>query len=129
MVIINKMAVHLENVDGWLRSRHGVVCKKEWLEACLSWISQEEVSLSGHNSVKNDPLFIYTCTPTKGGNVPLRTAQETVYQQWLHTDLRETSAGCLPPQLFQPQSGEIDGHYIVQVSTACLIAAYIHTYM
>ena len=37
------MADFVSSVDGWLRSERGVSCKREWLEACLAWIQQEEV--------------------------------------------------------------------------------------
>ncbi len=40
------MAVHTANVDRWFKTRHGISCKQEWLEACLYWISQEEASVS-----------------------------------------------------------------------------------
>ena len=37
------MENRFREVDGWLRGRRNVVCKREWLEACITWLIQEEV--------------------------------------------------------------------------------------
>ena len=50
----------------------------------------------------------------------MTTLQDLVYEQWSHADLRETGTGCLPPAVFQAQSGHINGSYVIQVCKLCL---------
>ena len=37
------MANRLDNIDLWLRTQCGVSCKKEWIQACLSWMKEDKV--------------------------------------------------------------------------------------
>ncbi len=43
------------------------------------------------------------------------TLMESVYEQWLHTDLRESSSGCLPSHVFGNETGEMRGRFVLQV--------------
>ena len=40
---------------------------------------------------------------------------DAVYEQWLHTDINDSTLGTIPEPLIQRQGGVLEGRYIVQV--------------
>ena len=118
----------VRSVLAWLRRTKGVVVRTDWLTACVEWIANEEV-------IEHAGFIHFLSTSCsilirllQGTDVSHSALQELVYQQWLHSDLRDTvDTGSLPsPLVTQPGSVHITGSHIVQVQ---LKAKHLQTLM
>ena len=51
-------------------------------------------------------------------------AESIVYEQWLHSNIRDTCNRCLPNDILQRPNGTLEGQYIVQVIMYCMYILY-----
>ncbi|KFQ38083.1 RecQ-mediated genome instability protein 1 [Mesitornis unicolor] len=82
-------------VETWLSSTWHVKVPLTWLEACISWIQEEN------------------------GSSTLSQAQinRQVFEQWLLTDLRDLEYPVLPDCILDAPKGELSGFYSIQIDS------------
>ncbi|XP_044513175.1 recQ-mediated genome instability protein 1 [Gracilinanus agilis] len=82
-------------VETWLSSAWHIKVPMTWLEACITWIQEEN----------ND--------------VCLTQAQinKQVFEQWLLTDLRDLEYPILPDKILEVPKGELNGFYSLQINS------------
>ncbi|XP_004581179.2 recQ-mediated genome instability protein 1 [Ochotona princeps] len=82
-------------VETWLLATWHVKVPLMWLEACVSWIQEEN------------------------NNVNLSQAQinKQVFEQWLLTDLRDLEHPLLPTSILEVPKGELNGFYALQINS------------
>lgn len=82
-------------VETWLLATWHVKVPLMWLEACVSWIQEEN------------------------NNVNLSQAQinKQVFEQWLLTDLRDLEHPLLPASILEVPKGELNGFYALQINS------------
>ncbi|XP_001368391.1 recQ-mediated genome instability protein 1 [Monodelphis domestica] len=82
-------------VETWLSSAWHIKVPMTWLEACITWIQEEN----------ND--------------VCLTQAQinKQVFEQWLLTDLRDLEYPILPNKILEDPKGELNGFYSLQINS------------
>ncbi|NXE16432.1 RMI1 protein, partial [Lophotis ruficrista] len=82
-------------VETWLLSAWHVKVPLTWLEACISWIQEEN----------------------SGGNLSQAQINRQVFEQWLLTDLRDLEYPVLPGCILDAPKGELSGFYSVQIDS------------
>ncbi|XP_008944089.1 PREDICTED: recQ-mediated genome instability protein 1, partial [Merops nubicus] len=82
-------------VETWLSSTWHVKVPLTWLEACISWIQEEN----------------------SGGNLSQAQINRQVFEQWLLTDLRDLEYPILPDCILDAPKGELSGFYSIQVDS------------
>ncbi|NXT28781.1 RMI1 protein, partial [Syrrhaptes paradoxus] len=80
-------------VETWLSSTWHVKVPLTWLEACISWIQEENSS----------------------SNLSQAQINRQVFEQWLLTDLRDLEYPVLPDCILDTPKGELSGFYSVQI--------------
>lgn len=84
-----------ERVKTWLSSAWHVKVPAQWLEACIDWIQQENVS----------------------SNLSQARINKLVYEQWLLTDLRDLEYPILPDSISNIPKGELNDFYSIQIDS------------
>ncbi|NWW50631.1 RMI1 protein, partial [Pedionomus torquatus] len=82
-------------VETWLSSTWHVKVPLTWLEACISWIQEENC----------------------GGNLSQAQINRQVFEQWLLTDLRDLEYPILPDCILDVPKGELSGFYSIQIDS------------
>ncbi|KFW12572.1 PREDICTED: recQ-mediated genome instability protein 1 [Eurypyga helias] len=82
-------------VETWLSSTWHVKVPLTWLEACISWIQEEN----------------------SGSNLSQAQINRQVFEQWLLTDLRDLEYPILPDFVLSAPKGELSGFYSIQVDS------------
>ncbi|KAM6391897.1 recQ-mediated genome instability protein 1 [Rhynochetos jubatus] len=82
-------------VETWLSSTWHVKVPLTWLEACISWIQEEN----------------------SGSNLNQAQINRQVFEQWLLTDLRDLEYPILPDFILDTPKGELSGFYSIQVDS------------
>ncbi|NXG59335.1 RMI1 protein, partial [Hemiprocne comata] len=82
-------------VDTWLSSTWHVKVPLTWLEACISWIQEEN----------------------SGSNLSQAQINKQVFEQWLLTDLRDLEYPVLPDWILDAPKGELLGFYSIQIDS------------
>ncbi|XP_051498193.1 recQ-mediated genome instability protein 1 [Apus apus] len=82
-------------VDTWLSSTWHVKVPLTWLEACISWIQEEN----------------------SGSNLSQAQINKQVFEQWLLTDLRDLEYAVLPDCILDAPKGELLGFYSIQIDS------------
>ncbi|NXW58477.1 RMI1 protein, partial [Eurystomus gularis] len=82
-------------VETWLSSTWHVKVPLTWLEACISWIQEEN----------------------SGSNLSQAQINRQVFEQWLLTDLRDLEYPILPDCILDAPKGELSGFYSLQVDS------------
>ncbi|XP_069736648.1 recQ-mediated genome instability protein 1 [Phaenicophaeus curvirostris] len=82
-------------VETWLSSTWHVKVPLTWLEACISWIQEEN----------------------NGGNLTQAQINKQVFEQWLLTDLRDLEYAILPDCVLGAPKGELSGFYSIQIDS------------
>ncbi|NXG71048.1 RMI1 protein, partial [Baryphthengus martii] len=82
-------------VETWLSSTWHVKVPLTWLEACISWIQEEN----------------------SGSNLSQAQINRQVFEQWLLTDLRDLEYPILPDCILDAPKGELSGFYSIQVDS------------
>ncbi|NXX10919.1 RMI1 protein, partial [Podargus strigoides] len=81
--------------ETWLSSTWHVKVPLTWLEACISWIQEEN----------------------SGSNLSQAQINKQVYEQWLLTDLRDLEYPILPDCILDAPKGELLGFYSIQIDS------------
>ncbi|KAM4709935.1 recQ-mediated genome instability protein 1 isoform 1-T2 [Discoglossus pictus] len=81
-------------VKTWLSSTWHIKVPDQWLEACISWIQQEN-----------------------GSSLSQAEINKQVYEQWLLTDLRDLEYAILPAGILESLKIELNGFYALQVDS------------
>ncbi|KAM8960579.1 recQ-mediated genome instability protein 1 [Pelodytes ibericus] len=81
-------------VKTWLSSTWHVKVPDQWLEACISWLQQENSSSLSQAEINKQ-----------------------VFEQWLLTDLRDLQFPILPYGMLESQKWELNGYYAVQLDS------------
>jgi RecQ-mediated genome instability protein 1 len=79
----------------WMRRQYNISIRLDWTRACIQWL-QNEGGMNHHD---------------------VTSSRENVYQQWLHSDIRQSCTGCLPSHVTSAPSGTLNGQYILQVDS------------
>ncbi|KAM9263169.1 recQ-mediated genome instability protein 1 [Morus bassanus] len=82
-------------VETWLSSTWHVKVPLTWLEACISWIREENT----------------------GSNLSQAQINRQVFEQWLLTDLRDLEYPILPDCVLDAPKGELSGFYSIQIDS------------
>ncbi|KFW95759.1 recQ-mediated genome instability protein 1 [Phalacrocorax carbo] len=82
-------------VETWLSSTWHVKVPLTWLEACISWIQEENT----------------------GSNLSQAQINRQVFEQWLLTDLRDLEYPILPDRILDAPKGELSGFYSIQIDS------------
>ncbi|NXY87946.1 RMI1 protein, partial [Alcedo cyanopectus] len=82
-------------VETWLSNTWHVKVPLIWLEACISWIQEEN----------------------SGSHLSQAQINRQVFEQWLLTDLRDLEYPILPDCLLNAPKGELSGFYSIQVDS------------
>ncbi|KFO89795.1 RecQ-mediated genome instability protein 1 [Buceros rhinoceros silvestris] len=82
-------------VEAWLSSTWHVKVPLTWLEACISWIQEEN----------------------SGSNLSQAQMNRQVFEQWLLTDLRDLEYPILPDCILDAPKGELSGFYSIQIDS------------
>ncbi|NWH72419.1 RMI1 protein, partial [Piaya cayana] len=82
-------------VETWLSSTWHIKVPLTWLEACVSWIQEEN----------------------NGGNLTQAQINKQVFEQWLLTDLRDLEYAVLPDCVLGAPKGELSGFYSIQIDS------------
>ncbi|NXJ69777.1 RMI1 protein, partial [Rostratula benghalensis] len=82
-------------VETWLSSTWHVKVPLTWLEACISWIQEEN-----HD-----------------GNLSQAQINRQVFEQWLLTDLRDLEYPILPDCILDVPKGQLSGFYSIQIDS------------
>ncbi|KFQ56880.1 recQ-mediated genome instability protein 1 [Pelecanus crispus] len=82
-------------VETWLLSTWHVKVPLTWLEACISWIQEEN----------------------SGSNLSQAQINKQVFEQWLLTDLRDLEYPILPDCILDAPKGELSGFYSIQIDS------------
>ncbi|KAM9367875.1 recQ-mediated genome instability protein 1 [Phaethornis superciliosus] len=82
-------------VETWLSSTWHVKVPLTWLEACISWIQEEN----------------------SGNNLSQAQINRQVFEQWLLTDLRDLEYPILPDCILDAPKGELLGFYSIQIDS------------
>ncbi|NXW51943.1 RMI1 protein, partial [Nyctiprogne leucopyga] len=82
-------------VETWLSSTWHIKVPLAWLEACISWIHEEN----------------------GGSNLSQAQINRQVYEQWLLTDLRDLEYPILPDCILDAPKGELSGFYSIQIDS------------
>ncbi|KFP11456.1 recQ-mediated genome instability protein 1 [Egretta garzetta] len=82
-------------VETWLSSTWHVKVPLTWLEACISWIQEEN----------------------SGSNLSQAQINRQVFEQWLLTDLRDLEYPILPDCILDAPKGELSGFYAIQIDS------------
>ncbi|NWX22875.1 RMI1 protein, partial [Aegotheles bennettii] len=82
-------------VETWLSSTWHVKVPLTWLEACISWIQEEN----------------------SGSNLSQAQINRQVFEQWLLTDLRDLEYPILPDCILDAPKGELLGFYSIQIDS------------
>ncbi|NXL00967.1 RMI1 protein, partial [Mesembrinibis cayennensis] len=82
-------------VETWLASTWHVKVPLTWLEACISWIQEEN----------------------SGSNLSQPQINRQVFEQWLLTDLRDLEYPVLPDCVLDAPKGELSGFYSIQIDS------------
>ncbi|KFQ69234.1 RecQ-mediated genome instability protein 1 [Phaethon lepturus] len=82
-------------VETWLSSKWHVKVPLTWLEACISWIHEENT----------------------GSNLSQAQINCQVFEQWLLTDLRDLEYPILPDCILDAPKGELSGFYSIQIDS------------
>ncbi|KFW08573.1 PREDICTED: recQ-mediated genome instability protein 1 [Fulmarus glacialis] len=82
-------------VETWLSSTWHVKVPLTWLEACISWIQEEN----------------------SGSNLSQAQINRQVFEQWLLTDLRDLEYPILPDCILDSPKGELSGFYSIQIDS------------
>ncbi|KAM6328686.1 recQ-mediated genome instability protein 1 isoform 1-T2 [Alca torda] len=82
-------------VETWLSSTWHVKVPLTWLEACISWIQEEN----------------------GGNNLSQAQINRQVFEQWLLTDLRDLEYPILPDCILDAPKGELSGFYSIQIDS------------
>ncbi|NXR02971.1 RMI1 protein, partial [Sagittarius serpentarius] len=82
-------------VETWLSSTWHVKVPLTWLEACISWIQEEN----------------------SGTNLSQAQVNRQVFEQWLLTDLRDLEYPILPDCILDAPKGELSGFYSIQIDS------------
>ncbi|KFP73257.1 PREDICTED: recQ-mediated genome instability protein 1 [Apaloderma vittatum] len=81
--------------ETWLSSTWHVKVPLTWLEACISWIQEEN----------------------NGSNLSQAQINRQVFEQWLLTDLRDLEYPILPDCILDAPKGELSGFYSIQIDS------------
>ncbi|KAF1670984.1 RMI1 protein, partial [Pygoscelis papua] len=82
-------------VETWLSSTWHIKVPLTWLEACISWIQEEN----------------------SGSNLSQAQINRQVFEQWLLTDLRDLEYPILPDCILDAPKGELSGFYSIQIDS------------
>ncbi|KAM6364056.1 recQ-mediated genome instability protein 1 isoform 1-T2 [Pluvialis apricaria] len=82
-------------VETWLSSTWHIKVPLTWLEACISWIQEEN----------------------SGSNLSQAQINKQVFEQWLLTDLRDLEYPVLPGCILDAPKGELSGFYSIQIDS------------
>ncbi|KFO09967.1 RecQ-mediated genome instability protein 1 [Balearica regulorum gibbericeps] len=82
-------------VETWLSSTWHVKVPLTWLEACISWIQEEN----------------------SGSDLSQAQINRQVFEQWLLTDLRDLEYPILPDCILDAPKGELSGFYSIQIDS------------
>ncbi|NWI63751.1 RMI1 protein, partial [Todus mexicanus] len=82
-------------VETWLSSTWHIKVPLTWLEACISWIQEEN----------------------SGSNLSQGQINRQVFEQWLLTDLRDLEYPVLPDCILDAPKGQLSGFYSIQVDS------------
>ncbi|XP_057252472.1 recQ-mediated genome instability protein 1 [Pezoporus wallicus] len=82
-------------VESWLLSKWHVKVPLTWLEACITWIQEEN----------------------NGNNLNQAQINSQVFEQWLLTDLRDLEYPILPDCILDAPKGELSGFYSIQIDS------------
>ncbi|NWS47139.1 RMI1 protein, partial [Probosciger aterrimus] len=82
-------------VESWLSSKWHVKVPLRWLEACITWIQEEN----------------------NGSNLNQAQINGQVFEQWLLTDLRDLEYPILPDCILDAPKGELSGFYSIQIDS------------
>uniref|UniRef100_A0A8B9ISX8 RecQ-mediated genome instability protein 1 n=1 Tax=Amazona collaria TaxID=241587 RepID=A0A8B9ISX8_9PSIT len=82
-------------VESWLSSKWHVKVPLTWLEACITWIQEEN----------------------SGSNLNQAQINSQVFEQWLLTDLRDLEYPILPDCILDAPKGELSGFYSIQIDS------------
>lgn len=82
-------------VETWLSSTWHVKVPLTWLEACISWIQEEN----------------------SGSILSQAQINKQVFEQWLLTDLRDLEYPVLPDCVLDDPKGELSGFYSIQIDS------------
>ncbi|XP_074052729.1 recQ-mediated genome instability protein 1 [Macrotis lagotis] len=82
-------------VETWLSSAWHIKVPMTWLEACITWIQEENNDMSLTQAQINKQVF----------------------DQWLLTDLRDLEYPILPDKILEIPKGELNGFYSLQINS------------
>ncbi|NXU55480.1 RMI1 protein, partial [Turnix velox] len=82
-------------VETWLLSTWHIKVPLTWLEACITWIEEEN----------------------GGSNLSQAQINRQVFEQWLLTDLRDLECPVLPDCILDAPKGEMSGFYSIQIDS------------
>ncbi|XP_074136272.1 recQ-mediated genome instability protein 1 [Sminthopsis crassicaudata] len=82
-------------VETWLSSAWHIKVPMTWLEACITWIQEENNDVSLTQAQMNKQVF----------------------DQWLLTDLRDLEFPILPDKILEVPKGELSGFYSLQINS------------
>ncbi|XP_068961198.1 recQ-mediated genome instability protein 1 [Petaurus breviceps papuanus] len=82
-------------VETWLSSAWHIKVPMTWLEACITWIQEENTDVSLTQAQINKQVF----------------------DQWLLTDLRDLEYPILPDKILEVPKGELSGFYSLQINS------------
>ncbi|KAM9096910.1 recQ-mediated genome instability protein 1 [Sarcophilus harrisii] len=82
-------------VETWLSSAWHIKVPMTWLEACITWIQEENNDVSLTQAQMNKQVF----------------------DQWLLTDLRDLEYPILPDKILEVPKGELSGFYSLQINS------------
>ncbi|KAM4052831.1 recQ-mediated genome instability protein 1 isoform 1-T1 [Anomaloglossus baeobatrachus] len=89
------MSTCADRVKAWLSSTWHIKVPDPWLEACISWIQEENGGSSMSQAVINKQVF----------------------DQWLLTDLRDLEQQVLPAGVLDSLKFELSGFYAIQIDS------------
>lgn len=98
----------------FLRSNYDINAPRDWLEACLEWMINEEYSVIMQRDLKKSDSFILL----QNVNLSQSDINTNVYDQWLSSDLNEIGSSCFPEDIKTIQKSPksfLNGTYPVQV--------------
>ncbi|XP_065908865.1 recQ-mediated genome instability protein 1-like isoform X3 [Dysidea avara] len=83
----------IREINRMLNEEKGISCKFNWLTACVEWVLAEEQMVRNVDYVK---------------------LRDLVYEQWLLSDLSDSSSGCLP---LNHDNHKLNGTFLLQVNS------------
>ena len=114
---IFKMAARA--IQSWLESRH-VYIQNEWLEACIDFVKEDnevcQMSFAAKQSrTVGNCSHIFAHNTSQERQLTPQELKDLVYEQWLMSDIQESSVPRLPGEVGNVKICKVEGYFNLQV--------------